>query len=155
MSPGRLSLQAFFTTDWQAVINSLIGGALIGLAASFLLLFKGRIFGVSGIIGGITVPQRGDTLWRFGAVLGLITAGWLLWFASPDALQISATGPMWRYGVAGLLVGFGTQLGSGCTSGHGVCGISRMSIRSIAATGTFMLAGILMVALMRAWGMIQ
>jgi uncharacterized membrane protein YedE/YeeE len=138
-----------------SILESLIGGALIGLAASFLLLFKGRIFGVSGIIGGITVPQRGDTLWRVGAVLGLITAGIILWFANPDALQISATAPLWRYGIAGVLVGFGTQLGSGCTSGHGVCGISRLSIRSIAATGTFMLAGILMVALMRAWGVIQ
>ena len=141
--------------DWQSILNALLGGALIGLAASFLMLFKGRVFGVSGILGGIAVPRRGDTLWRVAALLGLVAAGGVLWFAKPDAVQITATAPLWQYALAGLLVGFGTQLGSGCTSGHGVCGISRLSTRSIVATATFMVAGILVVALMRGWGAFQ
>ena len=130
----------------------LSGGAMIGLSASLLLLMNGRIFGVSGILGGALLPSKGDSAWRFAAIAGFLAAGFLLLVIYPKALAIKAEGTVWRYVVAGLLVGFGTQLGSGCTSGHGVCGISRLSSRSIAATLTFMTAGAATVALMRLFG---
>jgi uncharacterized membrane protein YedE/YeeE len=127
----------------------LVGGLLIGVSASLLLLLKGRVFGVSGILAGVLLPVKNDTAWRVGALAGLISAGVVLTFMLPEALDISSDGSMLRYIVAGLLVGFGTQLGSGCTSGHGVCGISRLSIRSLMATATFIGAGMITVFLMR------
>lgn len=130
----------------------LVGGALIGLSASLLLLLKGRVFGVSGILAGALIPKAGDTAWRVTALGGLVTAGILLLLLRPESLAVVTDGSPWRYIAAGLLVGFGTQLGSGCTSGHGICGISRLSPRSIAATLTFIAAGMLMVAFMRAIG---
>ncbi len=133
----------------------LIGGALIGLSASLLLLLKGRIFGVSGILGGVLIPKPGDTAWRVAALGGLVAAGILLLVVHPESLAVVAHGSHWRYIAAGLLVGFGTQLGSGCTSGHGVCGISRLSPRSIAATLTFIAAGMMMVAFMRTIGVLS
>jgi len=132
----------------------LAGGVLIGLSASLLLLLKGRVFGVSGILAGALVPKAGDTAWRVAALVGLVSAGFLLLLVRPQSLAIVTDGSYGRYIGAGLLVGFGTQLGSGCTSGHGVCGISRLSPRSIAATFTFVGAGMLMVALMRAMGVL-
>ena len=132
----------------------LLGGALIGLSASLLLLLKGRIFGVSGIVAGLLIPKRGDLSWRVGAIFGFLFAGWVLSLVYPQALLIVTPGSTSRYIAAGLLVGFGTQLGSGCTSGHGVCGISRLSPRSIAATATFIAAGMLIVAVMRVAGVI-
>ena len=127
----------------------LVGGLLIGVSASLLLLLKGRVFGVSGILAGVLLPVKNDTAWRVGALAGLISAGVVLTFMLPEALDISSDGSMLRYIVAGLLVGFGTQLGSGCTSGHGVCGISRLSIRSLMATATFIVSGMITVFLMR------
>ena len=129
------------------VINALIGGVFIGLAASLLLLCNGRVFGVSGIVAGAVLPdsanQRaevGDRAWRVASIAGLICAGLLLMIFAPSTLHVIAEHSFARYAIAGLLVGFGTQLGNGCTSGHGVCGISRFSVRSILATVTFILA---------------
>ena len=138
--------------DFEAYILPLFGGVLIGLSASFLLLLKGRIFGVSGILAGVLIPKKSDTSWRVAALGGLVAAGALLLVFRPEALALADHGPAWRYIAAGLLVGFGTQLGSGCTSGHGVCGISRLSPRSIVATLTFIAAGMVTVALLRAGG---
>ena len=133
----------------------LVGGVLIGLSASLLLLLKGRIFGVSGILAGVLIPRSGDTAWRVAALGGLVTAGILLMMVYPESMAVVNVGSNWRYVGAGLLVGFGTQLGSGCTSGHGVCGISRLSPRSMAATLTFIAAGMMMVAFMRAIGVLS
>lgn len=130
----------------------LLGGVLIGFSASLLLLLKGRVFGVSGILAGALYPQKGDALWRVAALLGLVGAGLIIRFLAPDLLVGTTTGSAGRYILAGLLVGFGTQLGSGCTSGHGVCGMSRMSPRSLVATITFIGAGILIVAMIRSVG---
>ena len=130
----------------------LIGGMLIGGSASLLLLLKGRVFGVSGILAGVLNPKSKDTAWRVASLAGFIVAGLVLLLLLPEAVALSSEGPLWRYIVAGLLVGFGTQLGSGCTSGHGVCGISRLSPRSIIATATFIAAGMIMVAVLRISG---
>jgi uncharacterized membrane protein YedE/YeeE len=130
----------------------LLGGVLIGLSASLLLLLKGRVFGVSGILAGVLSPKRGETAWRIAALAGLLVAGALFQIVSPELLVGETNGSASRYIIAGLLVGFGTQLGSGCTSGHGVCGISRLSPRSIVATVTFILVGMMMVALIRSVG---
>ena len=138
--------------DLNQFLLPLIGGAIIGCSASLLLLMNGRIFGISGILGGALLPSKGDAAWRFAALAGFLAAGFLLTLIYPEALAVKAEGTVWRYVAAGLLVGFGTQLGSGCTSGHGVCGISRLSPRSIVATLTFMTAGAATVALMRVFG---
>jgi uncharacterized membrane protein YedE/YeeE len=135
--------------------SPLIGGILIGVSSSLLLLLKGRVFGVSGIVAGVLIPKPGDTAWRAAAVVGLLTAGIFLSFVLPESLAVTADASILQYVIAGLLVGYGTQLGSGCTSGHGVCGISRLSPRSILATLSFMTAGILTVALMRLLGVIS
>jgi len=124
------------------------GGLLIGLGAALLLLANGRIAGVSGILGGLLRPARGDIGWRLAFVLGLLAAplGWLALQAMPPA-QIDHTPALLT--VAGLLVGLGTRFGSGCTSGHGVCGIARLSPRSLVATACFMAAGFATVFVMR------
>jgi uncharacterized membrane protein YedE/YeeE len=131
-------------TPWA----SLAGGLVVGLAAALLILFNGRIAGISGIVGGLLRPRRGDVGWRLAFVLGLLAApvAWLAIAAVPR-LHVAATSPMLV--AAGLLVGMGTRLGSGCTSGHGVCGISRGSPRSIAATATFIAAGVAVVFVVR------
>ena len=129
--------------------GGLIGGALIGLAAALLLLFNGRIAGVSGILGGIfTSDNRADRLWRCAFVIGIIF-GAALYARVFAALAVQIQTNNFTLIVAGILVGFGTRLGSGCTSGHGVCGLARRSPRSIVATATFMLLGMLTVFLMR------
>ena len=127
---------------------SLAGGLLVGLAAALLILLNGRIAGISGIVGGLLRPRRDDVGWRVAFVLGLLAApvAWIVVAAAPR-LHVGATTPVLV--AAGLLVGVGTRLGSGCTSGHGVCGISRGSLRSIAATATFMAAGFAVVFVVR------
>jgi uncharacterized membrane protein YedE/YeeE len=126
-------------------VQSLLGGMLIGLASAKLLLFNGRIAGISGILGGLVPPARGDSLWRVLFVGGLVVAGVGYAVVSPAAFRIDIERSMAAVVAAGLLVGFGTRMGSGCTSGHGVCGISRFSRRSLLATGTFMLTGAITV----------
>jgi len=130
------------TIDWNAFTpwSALAGGVLIGVAVAMFLLLNGRIAGISGVVGGLLRPARGDIAWRVAFVAGLIVAPLLYALAAPPpALHIDA-----KYGavlLAGLLVGVGTRLGSGCTSGHGVCGLSRLSLRSLVATLAFMGAG--------------
>ena len=120
---------------------SLAGGALIGLAASALLLFNGRVTGVSGIAGGLFAPKRGDVLWRALFLAGLLVGGLVVAATAPAAVSFGIDRSLESLVVAGVLVGFGTRLGSGCTSGHGVCGLARLSGRSLVATATFMIAG--------------
>jgi uncharacterized membrane protein YedE/YeeE len=130
-------------------VSAAIGGALIGLAAVLLMLFNGRIAGISGIADGLVNPRTNDRLWRLSFIAGLIAAPLVAALAG-HAVPMPQM-PM-NYGiiiVAGLLVGFGTRLGNGCTSGHGICGMARLSPRSITATGVFMIAAIIVVALMR------
>jgi uncharacterized membrane protein YedE/YeeE len=131
-------------TPWA----SLAGGALIGGAAAMLVLLNGRIAGISGIVGGLLTPRRGEIAWRLAFVAGL--------FAAPLVMAILGKPAMPRIDAgfamlvaAGLLVGIGTSYGSGCTSGHGVCGLSRLSPRSLVATAAFMLAGIATVFIVR------
>ena len=129
-------------TPWA----SAAGGALIGLAAAMLLLLNGRIAGISGIVGGLLVARRRDVAWRVAFVLGLFAAPLVMMFY-PMAPRIEAgTGVLI---LAGLLVGIGTSYASGCTSGHGVCGLSRLSPRSLVATAAFMAAGIATVYLLK------
>jgi uncharacterized membrane protein YedE/YeeE len=131
-------------TPW----SSLLGGGLIGLSATLLLLAAGRVAGISGIFGGLLVPTRGDIHWRALFLVGLLLAGLLAASIMPAAIGASPRSlPL--VGIAGVLVGVGTRLGNGCTSGHGVCGVSRGSVRSIAATTTFMATGIATVLVMR------
>ncbi|WP_371397397.1 YeeE/YedE family protein [Fretibacter rubidus] len=130
-------------------LSALIGGALIGLSAVILMVFNGRIAGISGVFSGVAFAERGDKLWRLLFVLGLIAAPILYQFAThqPSAFELSASLPFVVIG--GLLVGFGTRLGSGCTSGHGVCGLSRLSPRSMVSVLLFMGAGMLTVTVAR------
>ncbi len=127
----------------ESIASPLIGGALIGLSATLLLLVHGRIAGISGICGGVLSPGTPDWLWRFAFIVGLVVTGFVAYGQMPEAFEFGVDRSVWAVGAAGLLVGAGATLGSGCTSGHGVCGISRMSMRSIVATCTFMVAGAL------------
>jgi uncharacterized membrane protein YedE/YeeE len=136
--------------DWQSFspVPATAGGALIGLAASILILLNGRVAGISGIVSGLLRPRRGDIAWRAMFIAGLAAAAGLRFLLpSISAMQIDASYPVLC--IAGLLVGIGTRLGSGCTSGHGVCGLARLSPRSLAATGAFMAAGVATVYVMR------
>ena len=126
-------------------IAALFGGALIGLSASAMLLLDGKIAGISGILAGVLKPVAGDTLWRICFLAGLLTGGLLLRVLLPGAFDFGIIRPFPMLIIAGLLVGFGTRLGSGCTSGHGICGVSRLSMRSIVATATFIITGALVV----------
>lgn len=133
-------------TPWSA----LIGGLLIGLSASFLLLFSGRLSGISGILQGLLPPFSGDVGLRAIYVVGLIGAPLLLTAFAPSLIpEIEFRSSTGFLIVAGLLVGFGTRLGSGCTSGHGICGLPRLSPRSIVATGVFFTVAALTVFAMR------
>ena len=136
--------------DWGAFTpgSAAIGGALIGVAAAMLILLNGRIAGISGIVGGLLVPRRGETGWRLNFVVGLFAAPLVFSFFAPLAAPRIDAG-FGMLVVAGLLVGIGTSYGSGCTSGHGVCGLSRLSPRSLVATAAFMGAGILTVFVTR------
>jgi len=132
----------------QAWINATMGGILIGLAASLLLLTYGRVLGVSGIIGRIYEMNRGDLAWRLMFLIGTMAGGYIALSVWPESFQnIQLESRYTRLAAAGLIVGFGTKLGNGCTSGHGVCGIGRLSPRGLAATCTFILAGIATVAI--------
>ncbi|MDP9656075.1 UNVERIFIED_ORG: putative membrane protein YedE/YeeE [Pseudomonas putida] len=129
-------------------LSALIGGLLIGTAATLFVLFNGRIAGISGIVGGLLRPLAGDVAWRIAFVLGLLMAPLLYRLNAPlPTLQIDAGYPLLI--VAGMLVGIGTRYGAGCTSGHGVCGLSRLSPRSGVATAVFMSAGFVTVFVVR------
>ena len=131
-------------TPWTA----LAGGVLLGLASALFVLLNGRILGISGIVGGLLRPRAGDMGWRLAFLLGMLVAPGLYWLVvGPTQPRIDATWGM--VVIAGLLVGVGTRYGSGCTSGHGVCGLSRMSPRSLVATLAFMGAGFVTVFLIR------
>ncbi len=138
------------TVDWAHFTpwTSLAGGALIGLAAALLVLFNGRIAGISGIVGGLLARPKGDTAWRVAFLLGLVAAPFAYALYAPlPAVQVDAGSA--TLVAAGLLVGIGTRYGAGCTSGHGVCGLSRLSPRSLAATAAFMAAGFATVFIVR------
>jgi uncharacterized membrane protein YedE/YeeE len=138
------------TIDWANITpwSSLAGGALIGLATAMFLLLNGRIAGISGILGGLLRPIKGDIGWRVAFLAGLIFSPIAFSVIAPfPAVQIDADAASLI--MAGLLVGIGTRYGSGCTSGHGVCGLSRLSPRSMVATAMFMLAGFVTVFVTR------
>ncbi len=129
-------------------LSGLLGGALIGLASALLMLSAGRLAGVSGILGGLLTASR-DRAWRLAFIAGLIAAALIgPRFGTPGAARL-ASPDLALYAAAGLLVGFGSRMGNGCTSGHGVCGFARLSARSITATLVFMGAAIVTVALLR------
>lgn len=130
-------------------MEAIIGGVIIGIAVSIMLLFKGRVTGISGIIGGIINPRVSDKNWRLLFIAGLFVGGIILRFVYPASFNFISTSKPYDYIIAGLFVGFGTLLGNGCTSGHGVCGISRFSIRSIVSTVTFIFFGMLSVAIFK------
>ena len=138
------------TVDWLSFTptTALGGGLLIGLAASCLLLFNGRIAGISGIVAGLLRPHKGEVAWRVAFVAGLLLAP-LAWRATVGLPASRLDAGRLTLVVAGLLVGIGTRLGAGCTSGHGVCGLARGSPRSAVATGAFMLAGFCTVYIVR------
>jgi uncharacterized membrane protein YedE/YeeE len=136
--------------DWThfTPVSALAGGLLIGLSAAWLILVDGRVLGAAGVLGGLLPPRAGDWAWRVALIAGLIAAPALA------QLFLRATPPQIDADVAtliagGLLVGFGTRLGAGCTSGHGVCGVARLSPRSVAATAAFMAAGFVTVFIVR------
>ena len=134
-------------TPWMSVS----GGVLIGIASAAFILINGRILGISGILGGLFTPKAADAGWRIAFFLGLLAAPATLSLLAPAGF-LSAPRIDASYAViviAGLLVGYGTRLGSGCTSGHGVCGISRLSPRSLAGTSAFMVAGFAIVFVVR------
>lgn len=123
-------------------LRAAAGGALIGAGAVLLLWFNGRIAGISGITNGLfSAGQKSG--WRIAFLAGLVGGGLLYQWVSPIPLIVRTDFPVWLTVAAGLLVGFGTRLGNGCTSGHGICGVSRLSLRSIAATVTFVFVGML------------
>lgn len=137
--------------DWLSFtpIPSLLGGMILGLAATLYVLLHGRILGISGIVSGLVHPKKEDWSWRLAFVIGLLTAPFLaaLFFGILPVIEVDAN---WlTVIIAGLLVGFGVQYGSGCTSGHGICGLSRLSTRSLVATLSFMTAGFIVVFIIR------
>ncbi|HEX2735314.1 MAG TPA: YeeE/YedE family protein [Polyangiaceae bacterium] len=128
--------------------KELLGGALVGAAASILLAVNGRVMGISNITGGLLRPRPGDSAWRLWFLAGLLGAGLISRWIAPSAIYPSPA-PSWLLVGAGFLVGLGTRVGNGCTSGHGVCGISRGSVRSVVATLLFVGAGMTTVTLLR------
>ena len=138
------------TVDWNAFTpwSSLAGGVLIGLAAAMFALLNGRVAGISGVLGGLLRPVKGDIGWRVAFVSGLLVAP-LLYLLVAEVPRPQIDAGYAALVIAGLLVGVGTRYGSGCTSGHGVCGLSRLSPRSLAATAAFMGAGFLTVYVTR------
>ncbi|HEY8427628.1 MAG TPA: YeeE/YedE thiosulfate transporter family protein [Sandaracinaceae bacterium] len=130
-------------------LASTLGGALIGLAASLLLLANGRIAGISGIFAGLLSPKAGEVAWRLSFVAGLVLGGLAVFLVAPSLFAFTADRTLPVVAIGGLLVGVGVRLGDGCTSGHGVCGLSRLSPRALVATVTFIATGALTVLLVR------
>ncbi|MBL7544529.1 MAG: YeeE/YedE family protein [Bdellovibrionaceae bacterium] len=138
-------------TEWM---NALYGGVLIGLSASLMLLWNGRVTGISGILYGLISSEKEIKNWRLAFLLGLVMGGFILGYTMPQAFQGGLELGNGTVIIAGLLVGFGTVLGSGCTSGHGVCGISRLSLRSFVATCLFVGVGIFSVYVFKNLGIL-
>ena len=140
------------TIDWMnfSPWTALAGGVLLGVASAAFILLNGRVLGVSGILGGLLWPRRGDTSWRLSFLLGMVLAPAAVWLAAPALISAPLIeADTATIVAAGLLVGLGTRFGSGCTSGHGVCGLSRLSPRSLVATLSFMAAGFATVFIIR------
>jgi uncharacterized membrane protein YedE/YeeE len=129
----------------EQILNPLVGGVVIGVAATFMMAFNGKIAGISGIVGRALTSPKKEHFWRYSFILGLIVGGLLLKFISPQYFEYELKFSYLEAVAAGLLVGIGSRLGSGCTSGHGVCGLPRFSARSLVATMTFMGAAIITV----------
>ncbi|KAA0218611.1 YeeE/YedE family protein [bacterium] len=138
--------------DMTSIQGPLTGGAMIGMAAAGLLLLTGKTAGVSGALYGVVTGERGEFPWQFAFVLGLVLGGVMLGQFMPQALPASAGSSLPLLGLGGLLVGFGARLGGGCTSGHGVCGMGRLSRRSVVATCSFMAVAMATVFLVRISG---
>jgi len=134
-----------------SILMAILGGGLIGLAVSSLLVVSGRICGISGILGGLVSRSPSEVPWRLAFLGGLLVGGVGLSMLLPNVLQSPSERGLIMVAVAGLLVGFGTRLGNGCTSGHGVCGLSRFSGRSLVATLTFMGTGFLTATMIGAF----
>ncbi len=135
--------------DASRYLPALIGGLMIGTAAALMLWLQGRIAGISGVVGGLLQRTHGDASWRIAFLLGLLVSPVLMMALTGQSAHIHADVSPRLLIVAGLLVGFGTRLGSGCTSGHGVCGLARRSPRSLAAVVTFIAMGALTVFVLR------
>ncbi len=133
----------------EVVWKPLFGGVLIGLAVTLMLLFNGRVTGISGIINSAIVKPQKDSGWRWSFIAGLVLGGFVLVALNAEFFANTTGRSLTEIAIAGVLVGFGTAMGKGCTSGHGVCGVSRLSIRSIIATVTFIAAGLVTVALVK------
>jgi len=136
----------------SSILWAIAGGGLIGLAASWLLLAKGRVAGISGIVGGLLGPLNEESAWRLSFLSGLLVGGAILSFAYPESIVAPRGRSLVLVAVAGALVGYGTRLGSGCTSGHGVCGLTRLAPRSLIATPTFMATGFATATLIGLFG---
>lgn len=130
-------------------LSAAFGEVLIGLSVSMLILLNGRIAGIGGILGGLLVVRRGDIAWRLAFIFGLVAAPAIYMALGGQLLSIAVTSSTTLLLVGGLIVGFGARLGAGCTSGHGICGIARLSLRSIVATAVFMATGALTVLVTR------
>lgn len=130
-------------------MSALLGGVLIGMAATLLLWLTGRIAGISGMLGGVLLPKQGELAWRLAFLIGLVCAGAAWLWSVPGAYVPRQGFPPLLLVVAGVLVGIGTRMGNGCTSGHGVCGLGRLSLRSLAAVLTFMLTAVITTFIVR------
>lgn len=141
------------TIDWTSFTPgpALAGGVLLGIAAALYVLINGRILGISGILGGLFQLNKSDWLWRASFILGLLTAPLWAKYVFQISTKVVIDADYLTLIMAGLLVGFGARYGSGCTSGHGICGLSRLSPRSLLATLTFMSCGFLVVYWVRHW----
>lgn len=139
------------TIDWNHFTPwaALAGGIFLGLASALFILLHGRILGISGIVGGLLRPRAGDAGWRIAFVLGLLAAPAVYWLLTGASVPATIDAGWGTVVLAGLLVGVGTRYGAGCTSGHGVCGLSRLSPRSLVATLAFMAAGFVTVFVLR------
>lgn len=136
-------------------ISALLGGALIGVSVSVLLLLNGRMAGISGIMNGVFVAPKKEEVWRILFLVGLVLGAMLFQFITQDSLSVRENYPLWLIVCGGFFVGFGTRMGSGCTSGHGICGIANFSKRSIFATLTFMASGMLTVFTLKFFGAVS
>jgi uncharacterized protein len=134
-----------------SILYPIIGGALIGLASIGLMLFNGRIAGISGIVKGALRIPKNDLLWRIAFILGMILTGIAIQNIYPELFLAEIDRSIWAYAAAGLLIGIGTGLANGCTSGHGVCGVGRLSNRSVTITMAFTLSGIITVWLINSF----